>query len=148
MFLDIGANLATRSDSHKVFTKFLIIYAITVYLLQIQSGNNLCSLLLIAIFLLLILLNNFPVAYIDDAGLTLFKVASEYIITAVFLMTAGLLVLKRQEFSSSVFRLLVGALVTAAAAELAFTLYVDVYGIANMVGHLLNVVSFYLIYRH
>ena len=35
----------------------------------------------------------------------------------------------------------------AISTEMAFTLYTDVYGIANMVGHLLNVVSFYLIYR-
>ena len=34
----------------------------------------------------------------------------------------------------------------AVATEMAFTLYTDVYGIANMVGHLLNVVSFYFIY--
>ena len=34
----------------------------------------------------------------------------------------------------------------AIATEMAFTLYTDVYGISNMVGHLLNVVSFYFIY--
>ena len=150
VFPEVGANLATQLW---IVTRYLLSFSLFMPLLFIsrrfKAGIIFAVYFLIAIFLAVSIFywNNFPVAYIDDAGLTLFKVASEYIITAVFLMTAGLLVLKRQEFSSSVFRLLVGALATAAAAELAFTLYVDVYGIANMVGHLLNVVSFYLIYR-
>ena len=37
-------------------------------------------------------------------------------------------------------------MVIAVTTELAFTLYADVYGIINMVGHLLNVVSFYFFY--
>jgi signal transduction histidine kinase len=150
VFPEVGANLATQLW---IVTRYLLSFSLFMPLLFIsrrfKAGIIFAVYFLIAIFLAVSIFywNNFPVAYIDDAGLTLFKVASEYIITAVFLMTAGLLVLKRQEFSSSVFRLLVGALASAAAAELAFTLYVDVYGIANMVGHLLNVVSFYLIYR-
>ena len=33
------------------------------------------------------------------------------------------------------------------ASELTFTLYVDVYGFSNLIGHYLKVISFYLVYR-
>ena len=54
---------------------------------------------------------------------------------------------KRKEFSADIYKLLLAAMALAVATEMAFTLYTDVYGIANVVGHLLNVVSFYFIYR-
>jgi PAS domain S-box-containing protein len=50
-------------------------------------------------------------------------------------------------FDSRVFRLLVAAMVCTIAAEMSFTLYSDVYGVANMVGHLFKGASFFLVYR-
>jgi len=44
-------------------------------------------------------------------------------------------------------RLLSAAIGVLIASELAFTLYNDVYGIANMIGHFLKFVGFYLIYK-
>ena len=91
---------------------------------------------------------NFPVAYNNSTlSLTAFKIGSEYAISIIILVAITVLIIKRKEFSSNVFKLLLTAMALAIATEMAFTLYADVYGIANMVGHLLNVVSFYLIYR-
>lgn len=90
---------------------------------------------------------NFPQAYIDGVGLTQFKVGSEYVISFIFLFTIGLMFRKRGDFSPNIFKLVIVAMSVAILSELAFTLYTDVYGISNMAGHLLNVVSFYIIYR-
>jgi signal transduction histidine kinase/PAS domain-containing protein len=90
---------------------------------------------------------NFPQAFIDGVGLTPFKVASEYVISFILLFAIGLLTIKRREFSGSVVKLMVAAMAVAIAAEMSFTLYTDVYDIANMIGHLLTVISFYLIYN-
>ncbi len=90
---------------------------------------------------------NFPQAYVDGVGLTAFKILSEYVISLILFGSILLLIVKRREFNGDVFKYLVAAIVVAIATELAFTLYTDVYGISNMVGHLLNVVSFYLIYK-
>jgi signal transduction histidine kinase len=79
--------------------------------------------------------------------LTPFKVASEYVISFILLCAIGLLIRKRSEFSGDVVKLMVAAMAVAIAAEMAFTLYSDVYGVANMIGHLLTLVSFYLIYK-
>ncbi|HEU0265116.1 MAG TPA: PAS domain S-box protein, partial [Geobacterales bacterium] len=53
---------------------------------------------------------------------------------------------KRQGFDPEVVRLLAAAIIALALTELVFTLYVDVYGILNMVGHLFKLGAFYLIY--
>jgi signal transduction histidine kinase len=90
---------------------------------------------------------SFPQAFVDGVGLTPFKVASEYVISLILLCAIGLLIRKRNAFSSNVVKLMVAAMAVAIAAEMAFTLYTDVYGVANMIGHLLTLVSFYLIYK-
>jgi signal transduction histidine kinase len=90
---------------------------------------------------------NFPTAFTDGVGLTPFKVASEYVISLILLLSISLLIRKHMEFSGNVVKLMASAMAVAIAAEMSFTLYTDVYGIANMIGHLLTVVSFYLIYK-
>ena len=90
---------------------------------------------------------NFPTAFIDGVGLTSFKVASEYVISLILLFSIGLLVRKRAQLSGNIVKYMVAAMAVAIAAEMTFTLYTDVYGIANVIGHLLTVVSFYLIYK-
>ncbi len=89
----------------------------------------------------------FPTAYVDGAGLTTFKIASEYVISAMLAVAAWELYRRRQDFSPVVVRLLVVALVVTIASEMSFTLYTDVYGISNMIGHLLKVVAYYLVYK-
>lgn len=94
-----------------------------------------------------IFLDMFPDAYIEGSGLTPFKIASEYAVSTAFLVGAALLWRGRRHLDAEATRLLVLSLVVAAAAEMSFTLYVDVYGFFNMLGHLFIVASFYLVYR-
>ena len=100
------------------------------------------SLLLVSIFALGI----FPVCFIEGEGLTTFKITSEYVICLLLAISAGMLLSKRNHFDPRVWRLLVASIAVKVCSELAFTLYVDVYGPANLVGHFLKVVSFYLVY--
>jgi len=90
--------------------------------------------------------DTFPQAYVDGQGLTPFKVFSEYLI--VGFLAASLVPLSRQRgrFDSRVFQFIVASIVLAIGAELAFTFYVDVYGISNVVGHFLKLGSFSLLY--
>ncbi len=89
----------------------------------------------------------FPVCYIEGIGLTRFKVFSEYLISLILLLAIAHLVRKRGLFSTSVFRDLVAAISVSIGAELAFTVYTDVYGLSNFIGHILKIVSYYLVYR-
>ena len=88
----------------------------------------------------------FPDSFVEGIGLTPFKRISEYVISGIFLASIGFLHRKRASFNPGVYRLLVGATVVLVVAELAFTLYTDVYDLVNMGGHLLTLVGFYLVY--
>ena len=89
----------------------------------------------------------FPVSYVENYGLTPFKKISEILISLIMLGSIALLYSKRQEFAPSVFRLIVLSIGTAILSELAFTSYVSVYSIVNLIGHILRIVSFYLFYK-
>lgn len=89
----------------------------------------------------------FPIAYVDGAGLTPFKIYSEYLISLFFLIALGLLWINRSEFDYGVLRLMSLSLVFSAASELAFTEYIGVTDFANMAGHLLKILAFYFLYR-
>ena len=88
----------------------------------------------------------FPVCFVENEGLTTFKVASEYVIMAILILSAYILHRRKKDFDLEVVKSVGIAMIITAAAELAFTLYTDVYGIANMLGHLLKVVSYYFIF--
>lgn len=89
----------------------------------------------------------FPDCFVTDVGLTPFKKVSEYIIGSIMLASMALLVKNQDEFNPGVLRLLLASLGVGILAELAFTEYVSVYGVMNLLGHLLKIVSFYLIYK-
>lgn len=93
-----------------------------------------------------ILAGYFPDAFIEGQGLTRFKIVSEYII--IFILVAAILVLlsRRQYLNIDVLRPFVLSVVMTICAELSFTLYIDIYGIANLMGHIFKLISFWLIF--
>jgi PAS domain S-box-containing protein len=88
----------------------------------------------------------FPVTFVQGRGLTPFKIASEYVICVVLVTALYRLCRRRDRLGDGVFRLLVWAVVTTIVSELSFTLYVDVYGLSNFIGHYLKIVACYLLY--
>jgi signal transduction histidine kinase/PAS domain-containing protein len=150
VFPEYGANLSTQLW---IATRYLFSFSFLVALffankkfrpsLVIAGYTVVTALLFGSIFYW----GNFPTAFIEGVGLTPFKIISEYVISFILLCAIALLIMKRSEFSASVVKLMVAAMAVAIAAEMAFTLYTDVYGVANVIGHLLTVVSFYLIYK-
>jgi len=88
----------------------------------------------------------FPRCYVEGAGLTPFKIVSEYIICLLLLGAIGHLLFHRENFDKDVLQLLVASMAVTIGAELTFTAYVSVYDWANFTGHLLKIISYYLIY--
>ena len=89
----------------------------------------------------------FPTCYQAGVGLTPFKKVSEYVICLIILGCLALLYRQREGLDKDVFFFLFLSMVLTMAAEVAFTFYVDVYGLSNQAGHFFKLVSFYLIYR-
>lgn len=100
-----------------------------------------------AVLLALIFGGGFPACFVEGHGLTAFKVASEYAICVV-LAGAGLLLWRvRERFHPQVLHPLLWSIGLSIVSELMFTLYISVYGAANMLGHVLRLVAYYMMYR-
>ena len=95
---------------------------------------------------LVILEGHFPVMFVDGQGLTDFKVISEYIIIA--LLAGSIFYLKKQQrfLEKKILNVMIIAILFTMIAELAFTFYVNLYGISNLVGHIFKLFSFWLIF--
>lgn len=89
---------------------------------------------------------NFPLCFDETTGLSTFKVVSEYIMAAVLVGALTVFHFRKFKLDRSVSRLLLLAMVMVAVAELTFTLYNDVYGLLNVLGHIFRIVSRYVLY--
>jgi PAS domain S-box-containing protein len=149
VFPNIGTNLATQVW---IASRYVESFSLLVALLFVQRRFQ-ASLIftgyftITGLFLASIYLGIFPTAFINGKGLTPFKIVSEYVISFVLLGAIGLFWRKRSKFNENVAKLLIAAMAVTIASEMAFTLYTDAFGLANVIGHLLKVVAFYLIYK-
>jgi PAS domain S-box-containing protein len=100
-----------------------------------------------AAIIILVFTRTFPACYIPEKGLTAFKIVSEYLISLILLTAMVVMYRRRKLWDGLVYRLIMFSLASTILAELAFTFYVSVYGLSNLIGHYFKIVSFYLIYR-
>ncbi len=90
----------------------------------------------------------FPDCLIESKGaLSTFKIYSEYIIISLLLLSAILLYFRKKDLDLPLFYLLLASIFITILAELAFTLYNNVFDQDNFLGHILKIISFYLIYN-
>ncbi|OPY34534.1 MAG: sensory histidine kinase AtoS [Methanomassiliicoccales archaeon PtaU1.Bin124] len=88
----------------------------------------------------------FPACYVEGTGLTPFKVISEYVIAALMAVAWVLLYQRRKSLDRSTYVALSIALFLSIVAEICFTNYLGVYDIFNLIGHLLTLVAFGMIF--
>jgi len=115
---------------------------------KVRAGITFVSFFAITVLLLIsIRLGLFPDCFVEGVGLTPFKIASEYVICVILGVSLYLLIGQKNQFDRSVLNLLIASITATIISELAFTFYVNVYGISNMIGHYFKILSFYLIYK-
>jgi PAS domain S-box-containing protein len=88
-----------------------------------------------------------PTTYVVGQGLTTFKVVSEAVIAGLLLVSLIHLRNKREHIDGTAFELLQASIVLTVAGELAFSLYVDVFGALNILGHILRLFAYFALYR-
>ena len=100
-----------------------------------------------SLLLLNIMTGRFPEGFIVGKGLTAFKIYSEYII--VFILALAIVYLYKQKdyIEKRILNVIIVSIVFTMFAELAFTFYVSVYGVSNIVGHIFKIFSFWLIFQ-
>ncbi len=89
----------------------------------------------------------FPDCFVEGQGLTPFKKGSEYLISCTFAAALFFLRSKKKFFGRQTVWLISSAIALFICAELAFTIYTDVFGISSMVGHFLKLAGFFLMYK-
>jgi diguanylate cyclase (GGDEF)-like protein/PAS domain S-box-containing protein len=89
----------------------------------------------------------FPVCYIEDVGPTIFNNISEYVISIILFAGIFVVWLNRDKFESSVFMPLILGYIATIVSALFVPFYVSNYSIADIIGHILQLAAFYLIYR-
>ena len=118
----------------------LLIKRIVKPIILIVSYLGATILLVVLIFVKL-----FPLCYID--GLTPFKIVSEYIIILILLICLLIIFKQKIEFDKRVLILMFFSIISTMIAELAFTFYIDVYDVSNLLGHIFKIIAFYLLYK-
>lgn len=100
----------------------------------------------VSVIYLIVFTSLFPKTFIEGQGLTAFKVVSEYIIISILI--AAIIYLKKREhlLDKNIVNVMVVSIVLTMSAELAFTFYIDLYGLSNLVGHIFKLFSFWLIF--
>ncbi|TXT65047.1 MAG: putative Integral membrane sensor hybrid histidine kinase [Promethearchaeota archaeon] len=88
----------------------------------------------------------FPDCYISGIGLTPFKIISEYIIILLLAIAILILYLEKRNYSKDLSILISLSLLSTIVSEFAFTLYINVYGFSNFIGHIFKILSFFFIY--
>lgn len=150
IFQGYDANLPTQLWVVARYLQSLSLLIAPLLIRKKISINILFSTYFIIISLLLASIfywKTFPDCYIEGAGLTQFKKTSEYIISFIFAASIGLLLREKKEFERRVLQLLITSITASILSEISFTTYVSVYGLSNLLGHFLKIISFYLLYK-
>ena len=89
----------------------------------------------------------FPVCFNEQTGFTIFKEISEFLVIGILLVSLILLLRQRNKFDPKVLNFVSWSIALTMASELMFTMYTIPYEAASMSGHLLKLISFYLMYK-
>lgn len=148
IFIGFDSNLPTSLwIGARYFQAFTYLLGIAFINKKINSNYLLYGYAIITSVLLITIFGGlFPTCYIEGSGLTPFKIVSEYVINILLFSCIMLMYVHRQEFEKKIHFLLIGSIIATMIGELAFTFYVSVYGISNLVGHLFKIISFFLLY--
>ena len=87
-----------------------------------------------------------PKMFIEEEGLTPFKVNSEYIIIGILIAAWIVLYNKRNNLEKNILHLLLISIGFTIAAEFCFTSYITLYGNFHLTGHIAKFFSFWCIY--
>ncbi|MBM7557379.1 MASE3 domain-containing protein [Halanaerobacter jeridensis] len=147
--LDVETNIPTQLwIAARYFESFILIGSFYYLDHKLNKKKTIILFSLIsALIIVSIFMGYFPDCFIAGQGLTSFKIISEYIIIALLIIALFLLYYYQDRFTKKSHLFLKLALFTTIAAEFFFTLYIDVFGLSNVIGHLFKLMSFYFLYR-
>jgi len=149
IFVDYDANLPTQLWIAARYWQSLSYILASIAINKKVNASYLMGggVIIISILFFTIFTGLFPTCFIVGPGLTPFKIISEYVIISILLASIGFLYKFRNEFNRKIFILIVISISVTIVSELAFTFYESVFGILNLIGHILKIVAFFFIYK-
>lgn len=88
-----------------------------------------------------------PAFFIEGQGLTPLKIFAEYIIIALQTLAIALSLREYKKIGDRTNLLFATALIISVFSELCFTLYINVYDMYNLVGHIFKIVSYSILFN-
>ncbi|MEI7616763.1 MAG: MASE3 domain-containing protein, partial [Actinomycetota bacterium] len=152
IFPGFDANLPTQLWVSARFIQIIGLFAAPFLLEKIitKRGKLAISIIFSLLFLIFVLtifiFKIFPVCFLEGTGVTIFKKAAEYLFSAMALAAIIIYYFKGKKPNKQIYFPLMFSLIFFVLSELSFTLYVDVFGFFNMLGHIFKLLSFYFIY--
>ncbi len=149
VFPNHGANLPTELWIVSSYMQAASLLIAPVFLVRTLRAERVFRIyfILTAAMLAAVFTGWFPECYEEGVGLTRFKVWSEYAISLILAAAGVFLHSRRRNFAPYVYRYLLASIVLAVISHLTFTLYVDVYGVLNVLGHFLKFGSYFFLYK-
>lgn len=150
IFPGYGSNLPTQLWVATRYMESLTLFIASFFISRKTKVNLVWYGYLVFVILILFTIfywDIFPVCFTENNGLTPFKIISEYIISGILVLAILILRQKREYFNKRIYQLIVASMIVTIASEMSFTLYKNVFGIPNLIGHFLKIISFYLIYK-
>ena len=150
VFPKYGSNLATQlwiSARYMESASLLIAPFFLRHRLKVQIALPVYLLMFIGLLLSIFYWHIFPACFFEPTGLTLFKDISEYIIILILAASLILLLKEKNRFDTKVIQLVSWSIGLTMISEFMFTMYTGPYQSVNMIGHLLKLISFYLVYK-
>lgn len=114
------------------------------YNIKIIFFIYICISILVLVFIFN--LNIFPDCYIEDFGLTSFKITSEYIVCGILFFNILFFIKKKHKRLNKNDLFIVSSLIATAVSEIFLVFYIDVYSLSNIFGHIFKIVSYYFVY--
>jgi len=148
VFPAYGADAATQLWLLGCFMESAVLLVAPLYLeRRVAAGRLFWALGAVTLMAgLAVATGRFPHAYVEGVGLTRFKLDSEYLIITLFVLAWLHLWHRRARVDRRLLTLLRMSILFSVFAEVAFTFYANVYGPANLVGHLLKLFAVWWIY--
>ena len=148
--VEIAGELSVQFWLAARYLEALLLFAAPFVATRKQNGYLLVGVFGVLAFVLsaLILFGKFPTSFIEGQGVTSFKVYSKYLINIILGVALALnsRLYAGRGISAREKKFIVASISMTLCAELAFTFYVDIYGVANLLGHIFKLFSFWLIF--
>ncbi len=149
VFPGYGPNLATQLWIVERYLLGFSLLAAPFFLDRTLRGERAMAMFFVTTALLLAAVFGgvFPDCFVEGSGLTPFKIGSEYVVSCILVGSLFYMRGKGEFFEQQVMQLISSAIALFIASGLAFTIYTDVYGISNMVGHFFKLTGYFLLYK-